>query len=115
MAAKRLSRPFRMGSDAAPAYWTWIKADAENPDSHPGDDSSPGRSSAAERDPPELFPDGSKLKMPLPMLDRSPLSNFFLPGLILFLSSASGMPGRDFTFNGSRLWALRVPRWDRLR
>ncbi len=31
-----------------------------------------------------IFPDGSKLKMPLSILDRSPFSSFFLPGLILF-------------------------------
>lgn len=31
-----------------------------------------------------IFPDGGKLKMPLSMLDRSPFSSFFLPGLILF-------------------------------
>ena len=30
-----------------------------------------------------IFPDGNKLKMPLSMLDRSPFSSFFLPGLIL--------------------------------
>ena len=50
-----------------------------------------------------LFPDGSKLKMSLSMLDHSPFSSFFFPGLILFLIIGAGhCVGGHFTFNGLR-------------
>jgi len=53
-----------------------------------------------------IFPDGSKLKMPLSMLDRSPFSSFFLPGLILFSVIGVGHAvAAAMTFRGRRFRA----------
>jgi len=37
-----------------------------------------------------VFPDGHVLKMPLSMLEGSPFSTFFLPGLVLFAVNGIG-------------------------
>jgi len=37
-----------------------------------------------------LFPSGRVLKMPLSLLEGSPFSNFFIPGVILFLINGIG-------------------------